>query len=336
MSRGRQIDSESSKQEFRIRFDRAGKILGQSLNSPLAQRLGLHVQDAAIRSVFRYLTQLGALDPALPARLVRRTRKLLEDQEEFSVSGDVFVGDIAHHIRISGQAIRNVDGETSYTLLILDDTEHTHLRRMYEYMFRLANHELKGPLASIMGAAEFAEQHAREGNMDGVKASLDMIMRNAEVIDEMIVRYLNLSRIESGLIRINASNILVSEDVLRPILNQMKPALAKRSMEVEFECRGFDHEPMVYADAEKVDIVLRYLLSNALKYGTPSTAIEVYAHPAEGSVAISVENQGPTFPRNIWTAFSSGSCAWKPHRAPRGRDWACTMRGKWWRCGAAL
>ena len=299
--RGKALEDDASRREFRVRFDADGRVLGHSVASRLGEEFGILPDDAEETSIGEYIQRLSVLDASLPPRLERRTRKLLELHEEFSLNGDVLIGETDHHIRISGQAIRNLDGTMSFTLLFVDDTEHTHRRRLYEYMFRLANHELKGPLSAIIGAAEFAQEHLNQGSVDGVRSCLDMIERNAEVIDEMILRYLNLSRIESGLIKINASDILVSRDVLDPILSQMEVPFAKKRMRVEFECHGFDHEPLVHADAEKVDIVLRNLLSNALKYGTASTPILVYIGPREDQVEISVENQGPNIPQEHLT-----------------------------------
>ncbi len=299
--RRKAIEDDASRREYRVRFDSSGRILGHSIQAELSDDLGMTLDPGRDESVFEYLQRFGRLDTDLPERLDKRVRTLLEFQEEFSVTCDVVIEDDTHHLRISGQAIDNLVGDRSFTLLVLDDTELTHRRRMYEYMFRLANHEIKGPLSSIMGAVEYAEDHLRRGSLEGIQYCLEMITRNTQVIEEMIERYLNLSRIESGQIQIIPTDIRVFPMVLKPILEQMEPHLKKKHMMVQFECRGFDHEPLVHADPEKVAIVLRNLLSNAVKYGTAYTPIEVFIRPGEGEAEICVENQGPNIPEDSMT-----------------------------------
>lgn len=296
--RGAAINDDASRREYRVRFDGNGRILGHTVDSELSRDLQIGVDSDTDDTIFKYVQHFAHLDRSLPMRLETRLLTLVQGHEEFSVTGDVFLDEEPHHLRISGQAIRNLDGRMSFTLLILDDTEPTRRRRLYEYMFRLANHELNGPLSAIIGAVDFAQEHVQTGNLEGIGYCLEMISRNAEVIDEMIQRYLNLSRIESGLIAISPVDMLISKTVLEPMLAQMEPFLSKKSMSVQFECRGCDHEPKVHADPEKVEIVLRNLLSNAIKYGTAYTPIQVYLRPTGEDAEITVENQGPTIPED--------------------------------------
>ncbi len=299
MIMGRRAGDRTRKVEYRIRFDSAGLVLGESLHSSLGEQLGITLGDAPEPlTIFDYLKRVGALDKGLPKRLARRVRVLLDSHEEFSLNGDFRRGAKNHHLHISGRAIRNLDGSMVFTLLFLDDTEHTQLRRLYEYMFRLANHELKGPLACIVGATEYAEEHVKAGSMEDVRTCLEMIDRNAHVVEEMIERYLNLSLIESGSFKIELSDVLISDDVLNPVVAELQPALRAKEMTVEFECLDMDLEPHVPADDDKTAIVLRNLLSNAVKYGAPNTPIRVTLRGTEEGFELAVENEGPNIPES--------------------------------------
>lgn len=286
----------TSRLQYEVRFDAAGRVLGDSLHSELGEQLGIAVGDHEEVSIFEYLERIVVLEADLPGRLARRVRKLLDTHGEFSLSGDFKRGTQTHHLHISGRAIHNRDGAMVFSLLFQDDTQHTQIRRVYEYMFRLANHELKSPLTCILGAVEYAEDHVAAGNLDGVRTCLEMIERNGRSMEDMLARYLNLSRIESGILRVVPADLRISEDVLNPLTREFHPALQRKGMAIDFECRDPGHEPTVYADAEMVEIVLRNLISNAIKYGRPNTTIRIVMTPAEEGFEIAVENEGPNIP----------------------------------------
>jgi signal transduction histidine kinase len=210
--------------------------------------------------------------------------------------GDFYSDEKMHYLHISGRVIHNLDGNYVFTLLFLDDTQHTQLRRSYEYMFRLASHELKSPLACIIGSAECAEDHIRAGSIVGLKTCLDMIERNAWAMEEMIQRYLNLSRIESGEIVPRPGDMRLSDDVLNPLMIEFKAILQSKAMTLAYEFPQGDHEPHVYADAELVTIVVRNLVSNAMKYGNAGSVIGVELRAGDEGVEVAVENEGPNIP----------------------------------------
>jgi signal transduction histidine kinase len=287
---------EIAKFEFRVRFDEAGLLTGESLHSSLGERLGIHLDEERALNIYTYLDRLKGLDAELPGRLARRVRTLLEDHHEFSLSGDYHSDGETIHLHISGRVVEAFDGSYNFILLFLDDTQHTHLRRMYEYMFRLANHELKGPLACILGAAEFAEEHAATNNSDGVQTCLDMIQRNVRAMEDMIGRYLTLSRIESGNIKPNNTDLHLRDDVLNSLVQDLQPALLGKGMRVDFSLEGCEHEPSLSADIEMLDTVLRNLVSNALNYGKAKTVIHVRLRPVEEGAEVIVENEGTPIP----------------------------------------
>ncbi len=284
------------KQEYRVRFNSDGETFGASLHSDLGKRLGIALLDHERVHIDEYLERLSHLDPALPDRLRGRVTRLLAEQKEFTHSGDFLVDDRNHHLHISGRILGGHSGDVVYSLLFLDDTEHTELRRLYEYMFRLANHELKGPLACVIGAVDFADEHVTAGNLDGVRTCLDMIERNASLLDEMITRYLNLSLIESGSISLTPDRVLFSEEILNPVVADMQPALHRKRMQVRFKLEPDSDEPELWADSEKVEIVIRNLVSNAVKYGNAESEITVSIAAESDGARVFVTNHGPDIP----------------------------------------
>jgi len=290
-------EDKTHKLEYRIRFDGEGRVLGESSGARLAQVLGFTNSAQSVPTIFAFADRTAQLDPNLPGRLRPLIARLLEHHEEFALNGDFYRGEEKRHLRISGQAIQNIDADDTFTLLFLDDSTQTELRRVYEYMFRLANHEIKGPLSVITGAVEHAQEQLATGSREELNACLAMIERNALAIDEMVMRYLNLSQIESGAIHLRWESLVFSNDVLAAIRAELQLALAKKDMTLVFEPDNHNDEPAISAPREQLLIVVSNLLSNAVKYGDAGTTIRVGMVCDENRAMIYVENEGPNIPR---------------------------------------
>jgi signal transduction histidine kinase len=79
-------------------------------------------------------------------------------------------------------------------------------------------------------------------------------------------------------------------------MTEFKTVLQSKTMTLAYDFREWDLEPHVYADAELVTIVLRNLVSNAMKYGNEGSSIRIELRAADDGVEIGVENAGPNIP----------------------------------------
>jgi len=158
------------------------------------------------------------------------------------------------------------------------------------------SHELKTPLASINAYAEMlADGEADDEQTAGQFCSI--IQSQAARLSELIEDILDVSRIESGLIKINKQPISVAL-LIREALETIK------SQAVEKNIKLVEHSPIVFeqADADK-DMILRViinLLSNAVKY-TPQDGtikIETCVNEADGVVRVSIIDTGVGIPKN--------------------------------------
>lgn len=281
------------KLEYRIRFDSKGTILGESSESALATMLGFTAPADSVGTILEFLARTEVLDSQLPGHLRPLVNDLMANHKGFAINGDYEIEGESRHLRISGQSIRNVDESYTHAILFLDDTAQTHLRRSYEYMFRLANHELKGPLAVVLGAAEQLRSALENGTRDEMAAYIGMIERNGRAIDDMVTRYLNLSRIESGALPIEWATVMLGLDIVQPLEAEMQFMLMEKRMSIEYAWDATELE--IEAPREPLEIVMRNLISNALKYGDADSAIHIRQEFGT-EVMISVENAGPNIP----------------------------------------
>jgi two-component system sensor histidine kinase KdpD len=147
-----------------------------------------------------------------------------------------------------------------------------------------ASHELRTPLTALLG---FSELLATRRIAEEEVARLAGIMRTeserlARIIDDL----LDLSRIERG----TALRV-------RPVPLAVRPAL-RAAVEV-FQRPGVQHrivvqaeDVWVHADPDALDRVVKNLVSNAIKYSPPGSAVTLSAQPRADGVEITIADEG--------------------------------------------
>ena len=118
------------------------------------------------------------------------------------------------------------------------------------------------------------------------------IKRNSEELQDMVKNHLDLSRAERGELQPDIQRIDLAESVIQPAVEQSRPLFKSRGVTLEVD---FTDTLEVDGDAELLRIALSNYLSNAAKYGREEgqARLEIKVH--EGSVELSVWNEGEGF-----------------------------------------
>jgi signal transduction histidine kinase len=169
----------------------------------------------------------------------------------------------------------------------------TRLNKNYLEMLSFVSHELKSPLNSmIFGTASLRDGHLGPLNEEQ-KKTLTTVLKNTEYLEEMVVRYLNLSRIEKGELDVHKRNVDLSRDVLAPLLPAIQAQLQAVNMNLE---NLVPEKFFLPADPGLLRVVLENLLSNGAKYGREGGRIEVGAVREGSETRIWVKNDGDGIP----------------------------------------
>jgi len=159
----------------------------------------------------------------------------------------------------------------------------------------MAAHDLRNPLASIRGLAEFLR--------DGVVGPLtpeqiDLIKTIHEASQgmlDLVNELLDVATIESGELKLSLEPHDLTELIEKNIYLANIEA-AKKHTKIVFAAPG--HAAILPIDAGKIKQVVANLLSNALKYSPPGSTVMVELHRGKGTWAFSVKDQGPGIPEN--------------------------------------
>ena len=129
-------------------------------------------------------------------------------------------------------------------------------------------HELRTPLTSIVAYSELMLR--REIPPEQARTFVETIYQEALQLSNMTNGFLELSRLQSGRIRMEMVNFNLS-DLANEVLMLLKPQADERGLDLQLDMPT--HDVFVLADRERIRQVLVNLTSNAVKYNHPHGSI---------------------------------------------------------------
>lgn len=156
----------------------------------------------------------------------------------------------------------------------------------------LVSHELRSPMAAVIGAARTLQERWRELSPEQRSSFLALIGDETSRLATLIGDVLDTSRIEAGTFSYSFSDVDLAELVRDTV------AMASLGQdEVGIVARTPDPVPRVRGDRERLKQVLMNLVENAVKYSPPGDEVEVSVWAENGRVRVTVRDHGPGIPR---------------------------------------
>ncbi|MGH0033008.1 MAG: histidine kinase dimerization/phospho-acceptor domain-containing protein, partial [Myxococcota bacterium] len=153
-------------------------------------------------------------------------------------------------------------GPRAGTVVVFHDvTELERLEGIRRDFVANASHELRTPLTAIHGFAETLLDADESGLTPEERRSyVEVIDRHARRLGNIVSDLLELSTIETGKLRIEPSELDVSE-IVRSVIRDVQPRCAERELEVACEVEG---DPRAWADPRALEQIATNLLDNAV------------------------------------------------------------------------
>ena len=151
--------------------------------------------------------------------------------------------------------------------------------RMKDDFLATLSHELRTPLNAILGWASILAR--TDQDRARVSHAVRVIERNARVQSQMVEELLDVSRIATGRVKLNVSDVLVAP-AIDAAMESVRPAAEAKNVALRKQL-----DPAVKttrADARRLQQIIWNLLSNAVRFT-----------PAGGHVDVSVRNADPGF-----------------------------------------
>jgi signal transduction histidine kinase len=155
----------------------------------------------------------------------------------------------------------------------------------------LVSHELRSPMAAVIGAARTLQDRWRMLNADQRESFLALIGDETARLAELVGDVLDTSRIEAGTFTYRFEEV----DLGRIVDEAVDTAvLAQQEVPVVASVHGA--LPEIRGDRARLRQVLSNLIENAVKYSPEGGEVRVSAAAANGAVRIAVRDAGPGIP----------------------------------------
>jgi signal transduction histidine kinase len=152
----------------------------------------------------------------------------------------------------------------------------------------LVSHELRGPMASIVGCAATLRQRWRTLSPDQRESFLGLIEEETSRLAGLVGDVLDTSRIEAGTFTLTLADVDIEELVHE---TAAVASLAQSDVAVRAVVNG--PLPVLRGDRDRLRQVLGNLLANAVKYTVAGDEIELSAVTDDGVVQVVVRDHGP-------------------------------------------
>ena len=158
--------------------------------------------------------------------------------------------------------------------------------------FTNISHEFRTPLTLILGPAK---QLSEESIDEKTKIKADLIHRSARKLNRLVDELLDISKIESGEMKLKACPI----NLVSVVKEKSLPfySLAERK-NITFKLNCDDKEIIAYIDKDKVDKIITNVLSNAFKFTPEGGKVEVEILRKENEVHIIISDTGIGIPKD--------------------------------------
>jgi len=215
--------------------------------------------------------------------IVKLNKPFIDEQKSY---WDTFYTQICNALE------REFLGELAQKVRLLDESD-----RLYKTLFNSISHELRIPIATIMGASDSI---LHTSNSDTIQSALCQEIFTASMrLNRLIENLLNMSRLESGHISVRLDWYDIN-DLINKVTEDLDDELKSFSLEVNVP----EEMPLVKIDFGLMEQVLYNLLFNSTQFAPDKSTIKINTNYEKGLMMIEVIDQGPGFPESdIQNAF---------------------------------
>lgn len=158
-------------------------------------------------------------------------------------------------------------------------------RARYQQAIHFVTHEMRTPLTAIQGSSELIGRYNL--NDDKRRQIAEMINSESKRLAGMIRTFLDIERLSEGQVELK-QELFPSADAVQACAARARPLAERKEIHIELGSL----EGTIRGDRELMEYAVYNLLTNAIKYSPPGTAITVWSRAEGGFLRLSVQDQG--------------------------------------------
>jgi len=236
---------------------------------------------------------------------IPKLRKLLEEILPKNTAFDNY--EVEHDFKTIGQKTmllnaRHLERVQMILIAIEDITERKNaeekIREQIEALKDLDNlktqflsitsHELRTPMTPMKAQLQMLLESYFGKLNEKQKQSIEMILRNTERLDKLIIDILDISRIQAGRLKFELKKVQ-PVDCIRESITNMKPLADEKNIAITIK---IDKLPKITLDNDRVTQVLTNLIDNAIKFTPEKGKITIEAKKQKNDILVKVKDTG--------------------------------------------
>jgi signal transduction histidine kinase len=159
-------------------------------------------------------------------------------------------------------------------------------RERYQQAIHFVTHEMRSPLTAIQGSSELMGRYNLTD--DKRKQMAQMINSESKRLARMMQTFLDIERLTDGRMEIRSEPFPL-RDVVDACMDRARPLAERKQIVLE---RGGIDDCTLSGDRELMEYAVYNLLTNAVKYSSPETVVNVSSRGDGQFVRLSVRDQG--------------------------------------------
>ncbi|GGE53177.1 PAS domain S-box-containing protein [Pedobacter psychrotolerans] len=248
------------------------ELLGLEMDGEVAMEEVLKTIDADYREMFS-----ATLDDAFNSHSSSDTEYLINnlrtgEEKWIRATGKVFLDEMGNMAEYSG--------------MFMDITERKLDELRKNDFIGMVSHELKTPLTAINGFVQVLQRKSKIDDDQYASNALEKTQIQIRKMTAMINGFLNVSRLESGKLMIDKTSFRLDQ-LLQETVDETFISPSTHDIIFAQSC-----EVSIYADRDKIGSVVSNLLSNAHKYSSNGSSIEINCEIKDNDVIVSVKDEG--------------------------------------------
>ena len=151
----------------------------------------------------------------------------------------------------------------------------------------MASHEFRTPLSTVLSSAYLIEKYTSVEDQPKREKHLRRIITSVNMLTDILNDFLSVGKIEEGKIQVRLTEFNI-QDLLKTTIGEIRNTL-KKQQKIHYE---HDGNAKVLLDASLLKHIIMNLISNASKFSSETSAIEIKTTGHENHVILSVKDHG--------------------------------------------
>lgn len=187
----------------------------------------------------------------------------------------------------AARVVRDKNELIGIVTILRDITQEREIDRMKTELVSMVAHELRSPLTSISG---FSELLLDVGVSEGqAREYAEIILKESNRLGDLINKFLDISRIESGKSQIRKVPARIYE-IVSNVLGMNIHLAERKHIQVNIDVPT--NLPVINLDKDMIGEVILNLFTNAVKYSPENSSIDIKARETNRAVEILVIDTG--------------------------------------------